>query len=310
MQTRTVIHLALLVGMMAPLRARADDWVNESGGGIPTDAVIAGTDNDGAPLYACRAAWGSGLHLGKMRAGWPGCDIPYGGREVSVPNYQVLAPSWVAASNGAIPEGAIQSGVDAGGQPLYICRDHFNANDLHPGKIRAGFPGCKIGYGGHEYDRLNYEVLVSRWAAGWKDSTGQQLPRANPDALIGGHEQDGTPLYLCRAHYQQIQPGKFRPGFESCKFPWAGGETDQSNYYGTLYWDSLSPTWQAASNGQVPPNAVAQGNDNDGTPFFACRAYVGSGLHPGKIRKDWRGCDVPHGGTEVTQSSYFVLVDE
>jgi hypothetical protein len=37
---------------------------------------------------------------------------------------------------------------------------------------------------------------------------------------------------------------------------------------------------------------------------------VGSGLHPGKIRTGWRGCDVPYGGGEVTASSYFVLVDE
>ncbi len=299
-----------IVALMAPMAASADDWVAQSGGAVPMDAVVAGRDDDGSALYACRASWGGGLHLGKMRAGWPGCDIPYGGHEVSVPSYQVLAPHWIAASNGAIPEGAVAGGVDTNGATLYICRDHFNPNDLHPGKIRAGFPGCKIGYGGVEYDRPNYEVLVSRWAANWQNMTGQQLPQANPETLIGGYETTGAPLYLCRAHYQGIHPGKFRSGFQSCKFTYSGGEIDQSNFLGTLQWDSLSALWLPATNGQVPAGAVAQGNDNDGTPFFACRAFVGNGLHPGKIRTNWRGCDVPYGNSEVTASSYFVLVDQ
>jgi hypothetical protein len=296
-------------GVSQAIGSGSSNWVDETGGGLPWDAVVAGIDNDGTPLYACRASLGAGTQLGKIRAGWPGCDIPYGGAEVSVHAYQVLAPLWIAASSGSIPAGAVVAGFEANGAPLYFCRDHFNTNDLQPGKIRQGFPGCKIGYAGNEYDRVNYEVLVSRWAVSWQESTGHTLPQSNPFVLLGGHEQDGRPLYLCRAEYQGLQPGKDRTDFQSCKFTYAGTEHDQSNWLGTLHWDSVSADWEGAINGAIPSAAVAQGTDNDGAPLFACRAYYGGGLHPGKIRKDWPGCDIPYGGREVNVSSYAVLVE-
>jgi hypothetical protein len=290
----------------------SSSWV-VSGGALPFDAVIGGTDDDGSPLYVCRAPFGNGIHLGKFHQGWTGCDIPYGGQEVTATYFQVLTPLWVAAHDGYIPPGAVQGGQEADGTPLYICRDRFNSNDLHPGKIRAGFPGCKIGYGGNEYDRLDYEVLMSHWASSWQDATNRQLPGANPFALIGGYETTGQPLYLCRAHYPDrtagLTPGKFRSGFASCKVPYAGTEIDATNHYGTLYWDSVGPQYEGATNGAVPPTAVAQGYDNDGAPFYACRAYYGRGLHPGKIRTGWNGCDIGYGGKEVTVSSYGVLVE-
>ncbi|HNK30661.1 MAG: DUF3421 domain-containing protein [Proteobacteria bacterium] len=68
---------------------------------------------------------------------------------------------WVAASGGAVPFGAIVGGHEAapGNEPLYICRATHNGG-VHPGKLRAAFKGCNIGWGGRETVVADYEVLV------------------------------------------------------------------------------------------------------------------------------------------------------
>lgn len=68
---------------------------------------------------------------------------------------------WVAASGGTVPAGAIAGGREAapGNEVLYLCRASFNGG-VHPGKLRAAFKGCNIGWGGKETVVPDYEVLV------------------------------------------------------------------------------------------------------------------------------------------------------
>lgn len=70
---------------------------------------------------------------------------------------------WVKASGGFVPSNAFKGGMEhpPGKQILYICRAPFNGG-THPGKIRAGFGGCNIGWGGREHVVNNYEVLVKK----------------------------------------------------------------------------------------------------------------------------------------------------
>ena len=60
-----------------------------------------------------------------------------------------------------MPFGAIVGGHEAapGNEPLYICRATHNGG-VHPGKLRAAFKGCNIGWGGRETVVADYEVLV------------------------------------------------------------------------------------------------------------------------------------------------------
>lgn len=69
--------------------------------------------------------------------------------------------TWVAASGGTVPAGAIVAGHEAapGNEPLYICRATVNGG-VHPGKLRSAFKGCNIGWGGKETVTGDYEVLV------------------------------------------------------------------------------------------------------------------------------------------------------
>ena len=134
-------------------------WQNGSGGSVPSGAIAGGSE-PGRTLWVCRASYNGGLHPGKIVA--QNCNIGWGGREITLRNYQVLtgnssAVRWVAASNGAIPAGAVAGGAEPG-RTLYICRARYN-NGLHPGKVVA--QNCNIGWGGKEILVRSYEVMVA-----------------------------------------------------------------------------------------------------------------------------------------------------
>jgi len=68
---------------VVPLR-----WVAATGGQVPAGAVTGGQE-PGRTLYICRANFEGGVHPGKLVGS--NCNIGYGGREVEVRNYEVLA---------------------------------------------------------------------------------------------------------------------------------------------------------------------------------------------------------------------------
>jgi hypothetical protein len=70
------------------------------------------------------------------------------------------------------------------------------------------------------------------------------------------------------------------------------------------------PKWVPATNGSVPPGAVAGGEEATGETLYVCRAsYMGS-KHPGKTRAAFQGCNFPYGGKEIGMHvDYDVLVD-
>jgi hypothetical protein len=66
---------------------------------------------------------------------------------------------WVEGSFGQLPSRAIVGGHEANGDALFICRAPYKGG-YHPGKIRAAFRGCNIGYGGKEITINPYDVLI------------------------------------------------------------------------------------------------------------------------------------------------------
>ena len=56
-------------------------------GSFPPNTVDGGFDN-GQRLYICQANWEGGLHPGKVYGA--NCNIGYGGKEISLPNYNIL----------------------------------------------------------------------------------------------------------------------------------------------------------------------------------------------------------------------------
>lgn len=66
------------------------DWVECSGSIIPTDAFPAGESEDGEPLYVGRVFHEGSLSIGKVQQSHGVCYIPYGGKEIAFPDYQIL----------------------------------------------------------------------------------------------------------------------------------------------------------------------------------------------------------------------------
>jgi hypothetical protein len=50
------------------------------GGGFPQNAIVAGSERNGVPLYVCRARLGSGITPGKYHPVNKICYVPYGGK--------------------------------------------------------------------------------------------------------------------------------------------------------------------------------------------------------------------------------------
>lgn len=66
------------------------DWVECSGGNIPPNVLAAGQSEDGEPLYVGRVLHDGSMTVGKVQQSHGVCYIPYGGRELGFPEYQIL----------------------------------------------------------------------------------------------------------------------------------------------------------------------------------------------------------------------------
>lgn len=143
-----------VVAQTAPPR-----WVAVKGA-VPSGVVEAGSER-GKPLYVCHAEHQGGVHPGKVVG--KACNIAWKGAEVAASKFEVLvaapeAVRWVAAMDGAVPEGALVGGQD--GTSLFpVCRVR-QGNADHPGKLDG--QSCSIGYGGREVKAPRYEILVEK----------------------------------------------------------------------------------------------------------------------------------------------------
>lgn len=133
-------------------------WVRAQGGEVPPGAIIGGWE-PGRTLYVCRGWYRRGMHPGKIVGS--NCNIGWGGSEVLLYHYEVLVGdnsevSWVDASYGGVPDGAVSGGYEPGRPYLYICRAYHEG--WQPGKLVG--ENCNFGYGGAELLSPNYQVLV------------------------------------------------------------------------------------------------------------------------------------------------------
>jgi hypothetical protein len=121
-----------------------------------------------------------------------------------------------------------------------------------------------------------------------------------PNAVVGGYE-NGHDLFVCRARYKGVHPGKIVG--TNCNISWGGAEMSFDKYEALV---SANPgKWVPASNGSIPPGAFVAGHEPD-RKLILCRAPYNGGVHPGKIVGGT--CDFGWGGQEMYAASYEVLV--
>ncbi|MDD9986508.1 MAG: DUF3421 domain-containing protein [Spirochaetaceae bacterium] len=89
----TAVHTESVAAAVAPapegLPANLR-WEPGSGGTVPSNAIPAGSEVGGTPLYICRAEIEGGTHPGKTRERIGSCAVAWGGREHYINPYEVL----------------------------------------------------------------------------------------------------------------------------------------------------------------------------------------------------------------------------
>jgi len=147
----------------------------------------------------------------------------------------ITSPTWCLVRGKEIPPGAVQGGEEQG-HPIYVCRSFFE-HSLQPGKASSWFKqGAVIGYGSREHHTDTYEVLVADpRSIQWVDVSHKgtfnvgKLNGARP--VEGGHEADGTPLFIAQGHYHNcVNPGKVREGFGGAFIPYDNDEKEVNEY--------------------------------------------------------------------------------
>jgi hypothetical protein len=139
---------ALAVLSLLSLPAHAElRWVAASNGQVPPGAVIGGSE-PGRNLPVCRARYQNGLHPGKVVA--RNCNIGWGGREITLPVYEVMVASVSPPSGGsapAVPDLVVRfapllrmdRAASGYGYPM-SAQPFFNAIDpANNGNFRSGF---------------------------------------------------------------------------------------------------------------------------------------------------------------------------
>jgi hypothetical protein len=138
--------------------------------------------------------------------------------------------------------------------------------------------------------------------AEWVLAQGGVLP---PNALIGGQNSNGQPLYICRVKFEgSIFPGMTGPS-KTCDISHEG-KTYFFSKYKVLVGDGYS--WAAVYEGEIPFDAFSFGEESQGNVRYICRGDVESHWYPGNISQTNKGCSISYEGKAKTVYWYEVLV--
>ena len=140
-------------------------WCSASDGAVPASAVQVGSEANGTALYLARAPIDGGMHPGKVCAALQSCRVGYGGKEHCARQYSVLCcPTAVVTletcdhDGSEAPARSLEAGWEADGTRLLAAVGVDPLGGRCPGKTRAGFDGCNVGFGGSEKTLQSYQV--------------------------------------------------------------------------------------------------------------------------------------------------------
>ncbi|KXN90187.1 hypothetical protein AN958_04677 [Leucoagaricus sp. SymC.cos] len=140
--------------------------------------------------------------------------------------------TWVYNEGKRIPQGAISTGTEHD-WTLYIARCWMDES-VQLGKASDVFKeGAVIGYRNDEHHVDKYEILLGdmrglKWVP---TSNHLNVDYLGARPVEGGYENDGTPLYVVRAHHKNAwHPGKASSKLEGAFIPYDGKEKCVKEY--------------------------------------------------------------------------------
>ncbi|ORX69528.1 hypothetical protein DL89DRAFT_205938, partial [Linderina pennispora] len=143
----------------------------------------------------------------------------------------------------------------------------------------------------------------------WVSCSNGHIP---PNAVQGGIERDGKPLFVARAMYKGgLHPGKAAPHLEDggCNIGWGHKEITVSDYQ-VLCGDASRLRWvkqegSLSIQGFVP---VQAGHEESGEPLYIAKTLVDGSQQLGKCAPHIKkGMSYPYGHKERDASEYMVL---
>jgi hypothetical protein len=299
-------------------------WQSVQAPFIPGEGAIEGgpgaDPRPGSPMYICRALYQGAMTPGKWVGG--SCNIPYGGQEYVMTQYQVAYGNANWRRYDGTVNGLAQTGTDADGNPLYSCRVHYYSGSTGPSFPNANPPGWNM--------------------PSMPNPPGMNPPSINPPNMPGipnmpnlrfSNISMSSVRGVARADYGTdlgYQPGKIVNG--NCNFPLGGREIVQRPPFQVLYSGGGYPpyyppypvpypqtptapplgpssvTWQAEQSPFTPGAGAIIGGPGYGptpdSPLYICRAGAGGGLYPGKWIQGQ--CSISYGGREYKENTYDV----
>lgn len=126
-------------------------------------APVSVTNGSNSPIVAL-AYHNGGLIPGVLMPNTNVCYISWGGQSIAKNDYFLLSNPgivefiWLSASNGSVPNGAIEGGYSETGEKLFIGRFSVNGAVIS-GKVHPSHRVCYIPYWGSENSSARYDVL-------------------------------------------------------------------------------------------------------------------------------------------------------
>merc|ERR1711962_1764698 len=135
---------------------------------------------------------------------------------------QKMSVEWIRASDvhqNRPLVGWVRGGKDRG-VDLHVARA-WHEGSLVPGKMHHIYNTVYVSYGGEEHSKDSFEILTGEGFE-WKAAEGGNVPEW---AFQGGHEVDGTPLYVAVGKINGVDAiGKVNPVHKRCYLPYGGKE--------------------------------------------------------------------------------------
>ncbi|KAI8321595.1 hypothetical protein GQ54DRAFT_250918, partial [Martensiomyces pterosporus] len=143
----------------------------------------------------------------------------------------------------------------------------------------------------------------------WVSASNSVIP---PNAVQGGIEKDGRPLFIARAMYKGgLHPGKAAPHIQKggCSIGWGHEEVNVSEYQ-VFCGDASNLRWvkqegALSIQGFVP---VQAGHEESGEPLYIGKTIVDGSQQIGKCAPHIKkGMAYPYAHKEKTTDDYMVL---
>ncbi|KAJ1946317.1 hypothetical protein FBU59_002057 [Linderina macrospora] len=173
------------------------------------------------------------------------------------------------------------------------------------GGPQGGPPPPQGGFGGPQGGRAGAGNRGFQWIS----CTNGHIP---PNAVQGGIEKDGKPLFVARAMYKGgLHPGKAGPHIQKggCAIGWGHDEINVSEYQ-VLVGDASQLRWvkqegALSVQGFVP---VQAGHEETGEPLYIAKTLVEGSQQLGKCAPHIKkGMSYPYGHKERDTKEYQVL---